>query len=109
MHEAYTKLMSLILDGEGTPIREARLWKHLARCRMCRGTWENWQGVHRLMEPAPCALPPQILGERILAGLRPRNRGRGMLASYGAGLVNDMKAIRPLPRRERKASLVMDS
>lgn len=25
MHETYTKLMSLILDGEGTPIREARL------------------------------------------------------------------------------------
>ncbi len=65
VHAEYTMLMSLILDGEGTEVEEARLRAHLGSCDACALTWQRWQELdHRFaiapMLPAPVDLAANI-------------------------------------------------
>jgi anti-sigma factor RsiW len=68
MHDEYTMLMSLSLDGEATPDEQARLRAHLSACDVCAVTWEKWRAADRLLSAAPVAQAPADL----LAGFSAR-------------------------------------
>ncbi len=67
MHEDYTMLISLVLDGEATPAEQDQLEKHLRECATCGMLWENWRAMDRLLATAPSVSAPPGLLESLLA------------------------------------------
>jgi anti-sigma factor RsiW len=55
VHERFTALMSLQLDGVTSPSEQLELRQHLAECPECAATWEQWQVFHLLLSAAPPA------------------------------------------------------
>ena len=61
MHQRFTTLMSLQLDGVASQSEQLELGRHLAECPECAAIWEQWQGLDRLLSAAPSAIPSSSL------------------------------------------------
>ena len=72
LHDEYTMLMSLILDGEGEDVDKARLQEHLRSCGTCGLTWQRWQELDRRFALAPVLAAPVDLAANIAARLDAR-------------------------------------
>ncbi len=59
MHEDYSELMSLALDGMLSAEEERRLDQHLLACPSCQTTWARWQRIAHVLTVEPFAGPPQ--------------------------------------------------
>lgn len=88
MHEHFTKLMSLVLDGEATLEERAQLDMHLRTCLACADVWDAWQKADRLLRQASIMVPPA-----------------GFLADFCVRLSCDT-SLRRLRRPDRKRHLV---
>lgn len=99
LHEDYSLLMSLALDGLLDDNDRAQLDAHLAACPACHATWLKWQHIGQIMTVEPFAGPRQnlalgvdralrraeMLKERLLAALLV---GGGTLAVLVMGLLS---------------------
>jgi anti-sigma factor RsiW len=72
VHERFTKLMSLCLDGEATSSEQLELQRHLTECPECSRTWVRWHALHKLLLATPSATPRRdlIVGASRLEGER---------------------------------------
>jgi predicted anti-sigma-YlaC factor YlaD len=61
VHERFTALMSLQLDGMTSPVEQLELRQHLAECPECAAMWEQWQVFHLLLSTTPSAAPSRNL------------------------------------------------
>jgi len=57
VHERFTSLMSLHLDGVATPEEQLELDHHLRACPSCAAMWEEWQAIDRLLSTSPSVIP----------------------------------------------------
>ena len=87
MHEAYTELMSLVLDGEATLQQVTALHAHTSVCSACAMTWGQWQALDTQLHAAPLVTPAPGLTNRVLARLEERRHRRFRPAWLGAGLL----------------------
>jgi hypothetical protein len=61
VHERFTMLMSLCLDGVATRAERLELAQHVLVCPACATAWEQWKTIDQLLAMAPCAVPPRNL------------------------------------------------
>ena len=87
MHEPFTVLMSLVLDGEATPAEEARLREHLKVCRTCMAVWQQWQALDQHLTAAPVLRPPRDFMTGVTARLEDRRQRRRRSRWFGSGLL----------------------
>jgi hypothetical protein len=69
VHERFTSLMSLALDGVATSREMEALHRHLAVCSACVEVWQHWQAVDQVLSTAPIAVPSCSLAARIMRRL----------------------------------------
>ncbi len=86
-----SELISLRLDQPLSAEQERVLQVHLANCQACRKEWQMMQRVTALFDKVSLALPPPLIGERIMARIAQHNRRRaawrmGLLLSTGLTL-----------------------
>jgi predicted anti-sigma-YlaC factor YlaD len=82
VHQRYTALMSLQLDGVASQSEQLELGRHLAECPECAAIWEQWQALDRLLLAAPSAIPSSglVLDTSLIVGVEaPPRRGVGWL------------------------------
>jgi hypothetical protein len=61
VHERFTSLMSLDLDGVATPAEQMELARHLNEGLACALIWEQWKAIDRLLSKMPCVAPKRDL------------------------------------------------
>jgi anti-sigma factor RsiW len=103
MHEKYTFLMSLHLDGETTAEERLALHEHLQHCPGCAILWRDWVDTDRLMRTQPLAAAPAGFPARVAlrldvqaSGRRQRAQLAGVLALcavIGAGVALSLSGI----------------
>lgn len=101
MHERYTSLMSLHLDGVATPEEQLEIVRHLDACPACAAMWEQWQAVDRLLSTSPSVAPSLDFSEELSQKLRQHELDRpgqgwltlGLLAVCILGLAGSCLAI----------------
>jgi anti-sigma factor RsiW len=86
VHERFTLLMSLVLDGMATSQEQEELDRHLGLCSSCAAAWQDWQAVDRALSNAPTVVPTQRLAEAIEQKLSSNRRRRGMSDWLPVGL-----------------------
>ena len=101
MHERYTSLMSLHLDGVATPQEQVALARHLDACPACSAMWEQWQAIDRLMSTSPGVAPSRDLAAGLPQKLHQYELNRpglcwltlGLLVVWMLGLAGSCLAI----------------
>jgi anti-sigma factor RsiW len=86
MHNDYTLLMSMMLDGEATAAEESAVREHLRMCGSCAAIWERWQAVDRRLAAAPLLAPAADLTDRVMARVQAQELRRRRLRWLGSGL-----------------------
>lgn len=86
MHQEYTMLMSLVLDGEATSAEMRRLQEHLRSCADCAATYGRWQALHGRLAAAPSVEPPSSLAIGVMARIEEGELARRRARWVGSGL-----------------------
>ena len=98
LHDDYSELMSLALDGMLSAADEQRLDQHLLACPSCQAAWTRWQRIGHILTVEPFAGPPQGFALAVDHALqRDETRQERMLASLvlagGTGAVLALAAL----------------
>ena len=78
-----SELISLRLDQRLSADQEQVLRAHLVDCQTCQKEWQMMQRVTALFDKASLAAPPPLMGDRIMARIRQRDR---RLAGWRSGV-----------------------
>jgi anti-sigma factor RsiW len=74
LHQDYTDLMSLSLDGMLSLEEQQRLDQHLSACPTCQVTWSKWQRISHVLTVQPFAGPPPGFAMRLDSALQRREQ-----------------------------------
>jgi predicted anti-sigma-YlaC factor YlaD len=87
VHERFTSLMSLVLDGAATPIERQELDEHLDVCSICAATWHQWQAVDRILSTVATVAPSHSLAGAVLQNLPARELNQSTSGWLTLGLL----------------------
>lgn len=85
-----SELISLRLDQRLSADQERVLRAHLVDCPTCQKEWQMMQRVTALFDKASLAASPPLMGDRIMARIRQRDR---KLAGWRSGVLLSLGAI----------------
>jgi anti-sigma factor RsiW len=87
VHERYTSLMSLVLDGVASSREQQELCQHLDVCSACVETWHRWQAVDRMLLRAAVAEPSRSMADQIAQRFHQYRRHQSPMAWLAPGLL----------------------
>jgi anti-sigma factor RsiW len=87
VHERFTALMALVLDGAATPPERQELNRHLDVCSICAATWHQWQAVDGILSTAPTTAPSHDLAAAVLHNLHTHERSQSASGWLMLGLL----------------------
>lgn len=87
------RMMDVVVDGEGTPEQEERLWAHMFGCAACLRRYRETEALVRIPRTSPVAAAPAWLPQRILAALAAPQVAPRRLAWKGAPTAAALAAV----------------